>query len=97
MNDDFDPNCHDKHHEGIMVLDADTVVDPWAVMVESLDTSVADGTMTRPGCLDYLALGAEISRIDISKKFQERSSFFWHYDTSIFARGIEECKEHNNC
>ena len=41
-----------------MIVDADTVVDPLAVMIESLDTLVADVTVTRIGSADNLTMRA---------------------------------------
>ena len=42
-----------------MIVDADAVVDPLAVMVESLDTLVADVAVTRIGSANNLAMRAE--------------------------------------
>ena len=46
---DLDPNRYQKHHESVVVPDTDTVVDPWAVMVEAFHTSVADGAVPGAG------------------------------------------------
>lgn len=45
MNDDLDPNGKEEHHEGVVVLDTDAIVNPWAVVVESLDALVANGAV----------------------------------------------------
>ena len=42
MDDDFDPDGHDEEHEGIVVFDADAVVDPGAVMIKSLNTLITN-------------------------------------------------------
>ena len=42
-----------------MIVDADAVVDPLAMMIESLDTLVADVTVTRIGSANNLAMRAE--------------------------------------
>ena len=42
-----------------MIVDANAIVDPLAVMIESLDTLVADVTVTRIGSADNLAMRAE--------------------------------------
>ena len=55
MEDNLGPNREQKHQEGIMVFDSDTVVDPWAMMVKSFNTDVADSTMSRSGRADDLA------------------------------------------
>lgn len=42
-----------------MVVQADTVVNPWTVMVEPLHASVADAAVTGAVCPHGLAVGAE--------------------------------------
>ena len=44
------------HQEIIMILQANAVIDPGAVMVKPLNTLVAYGAMTRPGCSDGLTV-----------------------------------------
>ena len=46
VEQDLEPYAEQEQHEGVMVLDPNAVVDPWAVMVEPLNTLVADGTMS---------------------------------------------------
>ena len=41
-----------------MVVDSDTVVNPWAVMVESLDTLLANTAVARAIGSHYFAVGA---------------------------------------
>jgi len=67
MNDDFGPNSKEEHHEGVVVLDSDAIVDPRAVMVKSLYAPVANGAVAGSGSSDDLALGAKVSWIDISE------------------------------
>ena len=43
-----------------MVTDTDTVIEPWAVMVESFNTAIADGTMPRTGRPKDKTLRAEV-------------------------------------
>ena len=49
-----------------MVLDADAVVDPGAVVVKAFDTLVADSTVARAGGSDCFAVGAEGRALDCS-------------------------------
>lgn len=61
--------CHQPgigHEEQIivMVVDADTVVDPRAVMVEALHTHIAYGAVARPWSLDDLTVGAKLIRVE---------------------------------
>jgi len=48
-----------------MVVDAYTVVDPWAVVVKSLNTMVANCTVSGPWSPNNLTIWAQISRVDI--------------------------------
>lgn len=41
----LDPNGKQEKQERVVIFDSDAVVDPWAMMVESLDALVADCTM----------------------------------------------------
>ena len=49
-----------------MVIDSNAIVDPWAVMVESFHTLVADSTVTRSRSANTLAVRAERSTIEHS-------------------------------
>jgi hypothetical protein len=46
MEDNLDPDGTKEHQESIVVLNSHTVVDPWAMVVESLNTLVADSTVS---------------------------------------------------
>ena len=46
-----------------MIVDTDAVVDPWAVMVESFNTLVADTAVTRTICSNDLTVGAQQDRV----------------------------------
>lgn len=54
-----------------MVADANTVVDPGAMMVESLNTDIADGTMPGSRGPDDLAVGAQVSRVELLEQVHE--------------------------
>ena len=49
MEYDLEPNGKEEHQECIMIANADTVIDPGAVVVKSLHTLVANGAMSRSG------------------------------------------------
>ena len=56
---------HDEvHHEQVVVLDADTIVDPRAVMIVPVNASLADDTVTTTAAADDLTLGAQALRLE---------------------------------
>lgn len=60
-------SCHLReqvYEEDIMVSDTDTVVDPWTVMIISVNARVANNAMTRSIRSDSLALWAKRGRIE---------------------------------
>ena len=64
-----------------MVADANTVVDPRTVVIEALDTLVADAAMTGPICSYYFTVGTEQDGIEL---FQHRGEIHvcWLFDES---------------
>ena len=50
-----------------MVLEADTIVDPGAVMVEALDTLATDRAMSAATRADCLAVRAQLRRVNAQK------------------------------
>jgi hypothetical protein len=72
-----DRNCADQttNHEAIepkqptdkepIIVQADTVVDPWAVVIHAKHAIVADAAVVRPGRLDIVAVEA-LSKPDFS-------------------------------
>ncbi len=42
-----------------MILNTDTVINPWAMMVKSLNTPIADATVPRPVSTIYFAVRTE--------------------------------------
>ena len=50
-----------------MVLEADTIVDPGAVMVEALDTLATDRAMPAAARADCLAVRAQLRRVNAQK------------------------------
>jgi len=57
----------------MMVAEAHAVVDPGAVMVESLDAAVADAAMARSLGSDYLTVRTELDWVKMLQKFLFRS------------------------
>jgi hypothetical protein len=47
---------NDISKEGVMIPDSNTVIDPWAMMIEPLYTLVTYSAMPRPGSSDGLAI-----------------------------------------
>lgn len=46
MECDLAPDGHQEHEEGVMVFDSYAVINPRTMVIKSLDTTVADGTMS---------------------------------------------------
>jgi len=47
-----------------MIVDSDTIVDPWAMMIEAVHTLIANQTMSRPWSLDHLTVWTQCQRIE---------------------------------
>ena len=54
----------DENDEVDVVRHANAVVKPWAVVVHSLDTLIANIAMLRPRRLDNLTCWAQLDRVD---------------------------------
>ena len=67
-----------------MIFNSHTIVDPWAVMIESFDTLVAYGAMSGSRRPNNLTLRAEINWIDIPQQLQERPLFIFLENTRVF-------------
>jgi hypothetical protein len=67
VDHDLGPNGDNEEHERIVVLYSNTIIDPRAMMVESLNAMIADGAVTRSCCFYHLAFWAEIGRVDVSQ------------------------------
>lgn len=48
-------------HKCIMVANSNAIVNPWAVMVESFNTAIADGTVARARRSNHLAVRAKFT------------------------------------
>ena len=60
----------DKHQEGheiSVIADTNTVIDPWAVVVESFNASVAHTAVSRPVGPYYLTVRTEQNWIKVFK------------------------------
>jgi hypothetical protein len=67
-----------------MVVDAHTVVDPYAMTVVSLNTLVTDGAVLGSRSLDDLTLGTHVLRVDILKQLQEGEGLGVRFNISWF-------------
>ena len=54
-----------------MVVNPDTIVQPWTVMVKAFNASVADGAMAGARCTENEAVGAHLTRMDLRQHIQE--------------------------
>ena len=54
----------DENHKTDVILNSDTVIDPRAVVVETLDALVTNRTMLRPRCPYDQAFGAELNGVN---------------------------------
>ncbi len=48
-----------------MISDADTVIDPWAMVVESVHALVADSAVSTPWAFDHLTFRTEAARFEL--------------------------------
>jgi len=93
----LDPNWKQKHHKCIVILDANTIVDPGAMVVESLNATVANSTMPWSSRPDNFALRTEISWVNFSEKLQKVMLFLWLKNTRVLAAGVQERQENQEC
>ena len=54
----------EEEHEHAMVVKANTVINPWTVMVKAFDTPVANAAVAGAICADNLTVGAEKNRVE---------------------------------
>ena len=59
-----------------MGSNADAVVNPWAMVIVSLDANVTDSAMSRSGGSDNFTVRAKISRAEHSQQFHKFNLFF---------------------
>lgn len=64
MEQNLGPDTQQKQQESVVVFDSHAVVDPRAMMVKSLHTTVTDSAMTRSRGPDYFALRAQVSWVN---------------------------------
>ena len=78
-----------------MVLDADTVVDPGAVVVEALDALVADGTVARARRPNDLAVRTQLHRV---YKLQQvdKTDLFWLFDEAWVRKDTAKPEDNSN-
>ena len=64
---DLCPDSEEEDHKAVVVVDSDAVVDPRAVMVEPVNTFVANGTVAAARGSDHFTFRAQIRWVDISQ------------------------------
>ena len=55
--------------ETIVVLKADAVIDPWAVVIKSLHAALADGAMATATCPNCFAIWTEVGAVNFTEHF----------------------------
>lgn len=83
----------DERQEGIVVSDADAIVDPRAVVVVALDADVTDGTVARAWGTDDLTIRAQVSWAEFLKELQEWQVLFRSQSSRIFSGGSDVTNE----
>ena len=86
----FCPDGEKEDHEAVVVVNADAVVDPRAVVVKPIDADVADRAVAAARGSNHLALGAEVGWVDVAKQREEFLLLVALNDTRTLARGVEE-------
>ena len=74
-SDEHESLSRDVSQEVVMVPEADTIVDPWAVMVEPFYTFVADTAVTRSVSSHRFTVRAQKDRIKHLHQLKEWNSF----------------------
>jgi len=64
------------------------------MVIKSLDTTVADGTMSWTSRPNHFTFWTEIGGVDIPEELKEVLALLWLENTWIFAAGVQEGKEH---
>ena len=64
-----------EEHEDAMVVKTDAVIDPWAMVIESFNTPVADAAVAGAIGTHNLAVGAEKDRVEDLHHIEERDAF----------------------
>ena len=54
-----------------MVTNSHAIVQPWTVMVEALNTSIADGTVAGARCANDKAIGAHLTWMNLGQQIQK--------------------------
>jgi hypothetical protein len=65
MENDLEPYGKEEHQKCIMISNANTVVDPGAVVVKSLYALIANGAMSGSGRSNDLTFRAEVCWINV--------------------------------
>lgn len=78
-----DRQVQNKQQEVSSVFKTDTVVDPWAVVIEEEHTSVASTAVVGPGRLDFFASRAFLNR-QIRHRFVAVPKQLLHFSRNAF-------------
>lgn len=73
--------CNDENQEEVMVVDANAVVDPGAVVVESFDAAVADGAVFGSGSPEHFAIGTHLAGVHFGEEFHE-------FEVGLYVAGV---------
>jgi len=73
-----------------VIFDANAVINPRTMMIKSLNTLVANGTMTRSGSSDDFTFWTEINWIYVVEKLQKGVIIKWLKISWIFAGSSKE-------
>ena len=76
----------EEAHEEAVVVEADAVVDPGTVVVEALDTPVADAAVARPVGADHFAVGAQQHWVKNLHHLHEWHTFWALEVARVFAK-----------
>lgn len=90
----FRPDSEQEDHEPVVVVDADAIVDPRAVMVKPIDALVANRTVAAARGADHFALWAQVCRVDVSQQVQKVFPWVALDGARVPARSVEECQDY---
>ena len=77
-----------------MVVNADAIVNPGAMMIKSFNAHIADAAMARPGRLDNLAVETQFIRIELLEQVQKVNLGVGFENTGVFSDGHDIWDKH---
>ena len=60
-----------------MIMYSNAIVDPWAVMIKSLNTFVTDGTVSRTRSTKHFTVWAHLTRMHVPQDVKEVMAWFY--------------------